>query len=39
MAEQVARGELFVRFQPADSTSDEVAVITRTHHQPGARTS
>jgi hypothetical protein len=39
MADRVARGELFVRFQPTDSTSDEVAVITRTHHQPGARTS
>jgi hypothetical protein len=38
MADRVARGELFVRFQPADSTSDEVAVITRTYHQPGART-
>jgi hypothetical protein len=39
MAERVARGELFARFQPMDSTSDEVAVITKTHHQPGSRTS
>jgi hypothetical protein len=39
LADRVARGELFVRFQPADSTGDEVAIITKMHHQPGSRTS
>lgn len=38
IADRVARGELFVRFQPADSAGDEVATITRSVHQPGART-